>query len=113
MAMIYWLLRNFVLKKINSEQTLFWILLLLGAEVLTLFPVLVDKITLFWGNLVPVSWITFAGISSLIVYLLYQTIHQNKLNAHIIQLTRNITFLEKRVRELEAEASHRYLSKVE
>lgn len=97
-----WILRNFMQKKLNSDQTLFWLCLLCGAEILTLFPALVHKASLLWGNLIPVSWISFMGIVCLIAYLLHQSIKLNELRAHFVQLTRQIAFLEERVRHAES-----------
>ncbi|MCP4397578.1 MAG: DUF2304 domain-containing protein [bacterium] len=97
-----WILRNFIQKRLNSDQTLFWLCVLCGAEMLTLFPALVEKASLLWGNLIPVSWISFMGIVCLIAYLLHQAIKLNELRAHFVQLTRQIAFLEERVRHTES-----------
>ncbi len=97
-----WILRNFIRKKLNSDQALFWLCLLCGAEILTLFPSLIEKASLLWGNLIPVSWISFMGIICLIAYLLHQSIKLNELRAHFVQLTRQIAFLEERVRHTES-----------
>jgi len=102
MVLLVWLLRNFFKKRLNSGQTLFWLVLLLGAEVLTLFPSLVENISILWGNLVPVSWITFSGLSLLIVYLLYQTVTINTMQSRLVDLVRTIAFLEERLRKAEA-----------
>ncbi len=96
-----WLLRNFFNKRISSGQALFWILLLTGAEILTLFPCLVDGLSIIWGNLIPVSWISFVGIIFLIVYLLYQTVQMNQLHSRNVSLARSVAFLEERIRSME------------
>ena len=101
-TLIIWILRNFINKKLGSGQTIFWLFLLLGAEVLTLFPSIVDWISKLWGNLIPVSWISFVSFVCLIAYLLYQSIKINKLQERLIQLTRSITFLDKHLRETES-----------
>jgi len=80
---------------------LFWLVLLLGGEILALYPELVDHVSFLWGNLVPVSWISFVGIISLIFYLLFQTIRFNELQVSLTDLARNSAFQEKRIRELE------------
>ncbi len=97
-----WILRNFVRKRLNSDQTLFWLCLLCGAEVLTLFPALIEKASLLWGNLIPVSWISFMGLVCLIAYLLHQSIKLNELRADFVQLTRQLALLEERVRQAES-----------
>ncbi len=95
-----WLLRNFFDKKISSGQTLFWLVLLVGAEILTAFPVLIDRVSVLWGNLVPVSWITFAALVLLVFYLLYLTVRLNGY-ARTVELARGMARLERRIRELE------------
>ena len=97
-----WILRNFIRKKLNSDQTLFWLSLLCGAEILTLFPSLIEKASLLWGNLIPVSWISFVGLVCVIVYLVYQSIRLNELQTDLVHLTRQIAFLEERVRRTES-----------
>jgi hypothetical protein len=97
-----WLLRNFFDRKISTGQTLFWLVLLVGAEVLTIFPSLIDRVSVFWGNLVPVSWITFAALVFLVFYLLYLTVRLNGY-ARVVDLARGIAHMERRIRELERE----------
>lgn len=97
--LIFWLLKNFFNKKLGSGQTLFWLLLLFGAETLVLFPELVIFLSVIWGNILPVSWITFVGLTFLILYLFYQTIIINKLNSQIVELTRNLAFLDEKLRK--------------
>ena len=96
-----WLLKLFVDKKISSGQALFWLLPLIAAQTLALFPSLIDRLSRIWGNLVPVSWITFLAIVLLVFYLLYLTI---RLNAYsrVVDLARNIAHLEQRLRETES-----------
>ena len=98
--LILGLLRSFFARKLGAGQTLFWLCTLAGAETLTLFPQLVDCISPFWGNLVPVSWITFVGLVLLIFYLLQLTVQINRFD-RIAELSRYVATLEKRVRELE------------
>jgi hypothetical protein len=105
--LIFWLLKNFSSRKLGSGQTLFWLVLLFGAELFTLFPSLVDRVSVLWGNLVPVSWITFAGLVFLIYYLLGQTIQVNRLQSQLVHLARTIAFLEMRMRRAESRAEHR------
>ena len=81
-----------------------WLLLLAGAEVLTLFPTLVDWLSLIWGDLLPVSWISFGGISILIMYLFYQTSKLNSLQSRNTDLARNLAFLEERLRQVEEQS---------
>jgi hypothetical protein len=97
-----WILRNVARHKLGSGQALFWLTLLAGAGVLAVAPSLVDRLSVLWGNLVPVSWISFVGIVSLIVYLLHQSTVINAQDARILQLVRSQTFLEQRVRTVEA-----------
>ncbi len=103
LGLINWLIKSFSGKKLSAGQTVFWLLLLLGAEVLTLFPSLVDFLSFFWGDLLPVSWISFVGISFLIAYLFYQTIKLNRLHRCNTTLTRNQAFLDQRLRKLESD----------
>jgi len=100
---VVWLLRKVYNRRISSGQALFWITLFTGAEILTLFPCLVDWLSIIWGNLIPLSWITFAGIMVLIVYLLHQTVQMNQLHARIVSLARSVAFLEERIRRMEGQ----------
>ncbi len=96
------LIRNYRRKRISTGQILVWITLLLGGEALALSPGLVGRLSVLWGNLMPVSWIAFSGLVILILYMLHHTFLLNELRAHAVELARNITFLEERVRELES-----------
>ena len=102
LGLIVWLLKSFSDKKLSTGQTAFWLMLLLGAEILTLLPALVSRLSLLWGNLLPVSWISFAGLSFLIAYLFYQTIKLNYVQSRNVELARNQAFLEERLRRLES-----------
>ena len=95
-----WILRNFFNKRVTSGQTLFWLVGLSGGIVLAVFPSLIHRLSVLWGDLWPVSWITFASLVVLSFYLMYLTIRLNDL-ATIHELARTIAFLERRVRELE------------
>lgn len=97
--LVIWMVYNFARRRLAAGQVLFWLILLGGGEILTLFPNLVHRLSVFWGNLFPVSWITFLGILSLIAYLLYQSIQINQLHSRIVELTRTIAFLEKDIRD--------------
>jgi len=101
LLVLVWLLRIFVDRKISSGQALFWLLPLVAAQVLALFPSLIDRVSAIWGNLVPVSWITFVAIVLLVFYLLYLTIRLNGYSK-FIDLARNVAYLEQRLREAEA-----------
>ncbi len=100
-VVVFWLLKIFFDKRISAGQALFWLTMLAGGEVLVLFPSLVDRLSGLWGNLVPVSWITFLAMVALIFYLLYLTIRMNKFT-RVVDLARTIAHLERRVRETEA-----------
>ena len=97
--LIFGLLKNFFEKRINSGQTLFWLFLLISAEILVVFPSLIDWLSVIWGNILPVSWITLVGISFLILYLFYQTIAINNLQSKIVDLSRQVSFFEKKMRD--------------
>lgn len=100
-CLVGWLLWNFFQKRVTAGQTLFWLILLTGGEILTLFPRLIDYLAVFWGDLWPVSWITFCALMVVFFYLVYLTVRLNsyrKLN----DLARNIAYMERRLRELEA-----------
>ena len=71
------------------------------AQILALFPSLIDRVSAIWGNLVPVSWITFAGMVFLVFYLFYLTVRLNGYS-RFIDLARNVAYLERRLRETEA-----------
>jgi hypothetical protein len=103
LIVMFWLLRNFFYKRVSSGQTLFWLTGLAGGIVLALFPAVIHGVSLLWGDLWPVSWITFASLVLLTFYLLYLTIRLNRL-ATINELARSIAFLERRLRELEERA---------
>ncbi|HIF23102.1 MAG TPA: DUF2304 domain-containing protein [Gemmatimonadetes bacterium] len=96
------LLMNYRRRRISTGQILLWAVLLSGAELLVLFPGVVDRLSGLWGNLIPVSWITFSGLAILILYLLYHTFIINDLRAQAVDLARNVTFLEERLRQVEA-----------
>ena len=100
LVVMFWILRNFFYKRVTSGQTLFWLTGLTGGIVLALFPSVIHALSLLWGDLWPVSWITFASLVLLSFYLLYLTIRLNRLST-INELARTIAFLERRVRELE------------
>ncbi len=102
-GLLAWLLWNSFQKRLSAGQTLFWLVLLAGGEVLTLFPSLIDRLALLWGDLWPVSWITFCALTVVIFYLLYLTV---RLNAYrkFNDLARSIAYLERRLRQLEAAA---------
>jgi hypothetical protein len=100
LGVMFWLLRNFFYKRVSSGQTLFWLTGLAGGIVLALFPSLIHWLSLPWGDLWPVSWITFTSLVILTFYLLYLTIRLNRL-ATINELARTIARLDRRVRELE------------
>ena len=100
LVVMFWLLRIFFHKRISSGQTLFWLAALTGGIILALFPSVIHFLGLFWGDLWPVSWITFAALVFLTFYLLYLTTRLNRLST-IHELARTIAFLERRVRDLE------------
>jgi hypothetical protein len=100
LVVMFWILRNFFHKRVTSGQTLFWLTGLTGGIVLALFPAVIHSLSVLWGDLWPVSWITFASLVLLSSYLLYLTIRLNRLTT-INELARTIAFLERRVRELE------------
>ena len=100
MVVMVWILRNFFYKRVTSGQTLFWLVGLTGGIVLALFPAVIHRLSVLWGDLWPVSWITFASFVVLSFYLMYLTIQLNRLST-INELARTIAFLERRVRELE------------
>lgn len=100
LVVMFWLLRNFFKRRVSSGQTLFWLTGLAGAIVLALFPSVIHRLSIVWGDLLPVSWITFASLVFMTFYLLYLTIRLNRL-ATINELARTIAYLERRVRELE------------
>jgi len=100
LVVMLWILRNFFYKRVTSGQTLFWLVGLTGGMVLALFPSVIHGLSSLWGNLWPVSWITFASLVILSFYLMYLTIRLNQLST-IHELARTIAFLERRVRELE------------
>ena len=101
LVLLFWLLRIFFKRKLSAGQTLFWLLPLAAAEGLVLFPALIDRISVLWGNLVPVSWITFLAMVLLIFYLLYLTVRTNRY-AKVVELARSVAYLEQRVRAAEA-----------
>jgi hypothetical protein len=103
LVVMFWLLRNFFYKRVSSGQTLFWLTGLAGGMVLALFPGVIHSLSRLWGDLWPVSWITFASLVFMTFYLLYLTIRLNRL-ATMNELARNIAFLERRLRELEDRA---------
>jgi len=100
LVVMLWILRNFFHKRVTSGQTLFWLVGLTGGMVLALFPSVIHGLSHLWGDLWPVSWITFASLVILSFYLMYLTIRLNQLST-IHELARTIAFLERRVRELE------------
>ena len=99
-VLMFWLLRNFFNKRISSGQTLFWLAALTGGIILAAFPKVLDLVSLLWGDLWPVSWITFASLAFMTFYMLYLTLRLNDM-ATIHDLARTVAFLERRVRELE------------
>ncbi len=96
-----WLLWNSFRKRVTAGQTIFWLILIAGGEVLALFPRLVDRFALFWGDLWPVSWITFCALTVVVFYLLYLTVRLNSYRK-FDDLARSIAYMERRLRELEA-----------
>ena len=100
--LIVGILRAFSRKKVSSGQSLLWLSALSGALVLTAFPGLVDRISQLWGNLDPVSWISFLGLLTMIAYLVHHSTRINRLEDRLTQLSRSISFIEERVRLTEA-----------
>ncbi len=100
-CLVAWLLWNFFHKRVTAGQTLFWLVLLAGGEVLALFPQLIDQFARFWGDLWPVSWITFCAMTVVVFYLLYLTVRLNSYRK-FDDLARSIAYMERRLRELEA-----------
>lgn len=98
LAVLFWLIRSFSRHRINSGPTLFWSVMLLGGLVTALFPALAHAVSTLWGSLLPVSWISFMGILSLIVYLLYQSMKLKQQQAKLIDLARATALLERRLR---------------
>ncbi len=103
-CLVGWLLWNFFHKRITAGQALFWLALLVGGEILALFPSLIDYLALVWGDLWPVSWITFCALAVVIFYLLYLTVRLNRYSK-LNDLARSIAFMERRLRALEAAES--------
>ena len=101
MGVIVLIFRLFIRKKLGSSQTVFWLGVLGVAWGLALFPSLVDFLSIFWGNLWPVSWITFIGMVVLITYLLFLSVQVNDANIKLVELARNNAFLEKKLRDIE------------
>lgn len=101
LGVLFFLLRLFIDKKISSGQTLFWLAPIGLAQFLALFPSLIDRLSLLWGNLVPVSWITFGSMVLLVLYLIYLTIRLNGYS-RVVDLARSVTHLEQRLRAAEA-----------
>lgn len=93
-----WILLKFMQRKLNAGQTLFWLGALLMAALLTLSPALVDRVSVVWGNLYPVSWLSFLGLSSLAAYLIHQSMLLNELQSRLATVTRTLALLEERVR---------------
>jgi hypothetical protein len=102
MVVMIVLLKNYRRGRVSTGQILLWLVLLVGGEVLALFPGLVDRLSFLWGNLIPVSWISFSGLAILILYLLYHTFIINDLRAQAVALAREVTFLEERLRSVES-----------
>jgi hypothetical protein len=100
-CVLFLLMKLFIDKKISSGQTLFWLAPIFVAQGLTLFPSLIDRLSLLWGNLVPISWITFGSIVFLVLYLIYLTIRLNGYS-RVVDLARSVTHLEQRLRDAEA-----------
>ena len=96
-----WLLKNFFDRRLSAGQTLFWLLPTLAGVVLALFPMLIDRLSVLWGNLVPVSWISVGSTALLVFYLLYLTVRLNGYS-RVVELARSVAFLEQRLRETEA-----------
>ncbi|MBI3922710.1 MAG: DUF2304 domain-containing protein [Armatimonadetes bacterium] len=101
-ALFLWVLRLFTRKQLNSGQASLWLITLVGCEVLALSPSLADSLSVIWGNLVPVSWISFVGMVLLICCLLSQSVQLNNLQEKLTQMVRHHAFLEQRVRKLES-----------
>jgi len=102
---LIWLIASIRRQRISTGQAVFWFGLMLGAEILIWSPALVDFVGSFWGDLVPVSWITFLGLTALIFYLLYMTIVLNRLRHQLTELVRSVAFLEKEIRQSRAKAT--------
>ena len=101
LGVMFLLMKLFIDRKISSGQTLFWLAPICVAQILALFPSLIDRLSLLWGNLVPVSWISFVSIVFLVLYLIYLTIRLNGYS-RVVDLARSVTNLEQRLRAAEA-----------
>ena len=102
-CLVVWMIRGFLKGKLNSGQVIFWLILFCGAESIILVPFIFDLLSNVWPGLMPVSWITFIGMLSLILYLLHDAIEINGLKSKTVKLTRYIAVLEKRIREIESQ----------
>ena len=51
LVVMFWILRNFFNKKVSSGQTLFWLTGLTGGIVLAVFPSVIHRLSLLWGDL--------------------------------------------------------------
>lgn len=100
-SLVGWLLWIFFHQRITAGQALFWLILLAGGEFLTLFPGVVDHLAFLWGDLWPVSWITFCALMVVVFYLLYLTVRLNSYRK-FNDLARSIAYMERRLRDLEA-----------
>ncbi len=100
-AVLFWIFRSFSRHKLSSGQTLFWGTMLIGGFFTALFPTLVDLVSSMWGTLLPVSWISFIAILSLIGYLMHQSMVINAQQTRLTQLIRQTSFLERRLRSLQ------------
>lgn len=99
--LLYYLVR----KKLNLRYTLVWLITVTVLLVLSIFPVIVEKIGSLIGIISPVNTVFLFSILFMLIIILTLTGIVSHMNSRVYRLTQTQALLEKRVRELEAESS--------
>lgn len=97
-VILYYLVR----KKLNLRYTLVWLLTVVALLVLSIFPVIVNKISDLLGIIAPVNTVFIFAILFMLIIILTLTAIVSHMNSRVYRLTQTQALLEKRVRELEA-----------
>ncbi len=97
-VILYYLVR----KKLNLRYTLVWLITVLVLLIISIFPIIVEKIADWLGIIAPVNAVFIFAILFMLIIILTLTAIVSHMNSRVYRLTQTQALLEKRVRELEA-----------
>ena len=99
--LLYYLVR----KKLNLRYTLVWLITVTVLLILSIFPVIVEKIGNLIGIVAPVNTVFLFAILFMLIIILTLTGIVSHMNSRVYRLTQTQALLEKRIRDLESKAN--------